>query len=234
MDGNVAGAAKGFIESRGVKFPKRQPFIAGQVRGSLRAGTYENKEVEAALKVTQPGDTVLELGAGIGFLSAVLSQKRDVAHVHAFEANPHLIPYIKEVHTTNDIQNVTVHNAVLGARKGKAKFYVRKKFIASSLAPIKGSIVTAEVPVEIRNAKSVMKELQPDVLICDIEGAEIDVIPLLDLSKLRAAVIELHPQWIGPEGMNAVFSAFIGAGLAYWAGGSNGKVVTFRRNWPIK
>ena len=44
-------------------------------------------------------------------------------------------------------------------------------------------------------------------------------------------MLELHPQWIGPEGVNKVFSAFIGAGFAYYHRGSQGKVVSFRRQW---
>jgi hypothetical protein len=56
----------------------------------------------------------------------------------------------------------------------------------------------------------------------------------MDLTGLRAAVIETHPQWIGPEGMNIVFNAFMQAGLAYYARGSSGKVVSFRRNWPLR
>lgn len=58
------------------------------------------------------------------------------------------------------------------------------------------------------------------------------MIPDLDLSGLRAAVVKLHPKWIGPEGVNAVFAAMMEAGLNYNARGSNGKVVSFRRTWP--
>ena len=63
---------------------------------------------------------------------------------------------------------------------------------------------------------------------------EAELLPEMDLTGLRAAVIELHPQWIGPEGVNAVFGALMGAGLAYYPKLSTQKVVTFRRAWPLK
>ena len=53
----------------------------------------------------------------------------------------------------------------------------------------------------------------------------------IDLSGLRAAIVETHPQWIGPEGINKVMRAFMDAGLAYYHRGSHGKVLAFRSEW---
>ena len=76
-----------------------------------------------------------------------------------------------------------------------------------------------------------LEEVRPEVLICDIEGGEAELLPAGDWSSLRAAVIELHPQWIGQSGVQAVFDAMQGAGLSYFPRASHGKVVTFRRGW---
>lgn len=235
MDGGQMDKPKrDYVPCRGMKFPKDSNIIRGKIRGSLRDEGYEGKEATAALKVVREGDIVMELGGGIGFMSTLVATKRKIQHVHTFEANPNLVPYIKRVHEANNVTNATVHNALLGARKGKAKFYVRGNFLASSLDEKDGQGVTSVEEIEVRNAKSEIKALKPTVLICDIEGAEVDVIPQLDLTGLRAAIIELHPQWIGPEGVNAVFNAFIKAGLSYYARGSVNKVVSFRRSWPLR
>ena len=85
--------------------------------------------------------------------------------------------------------------------------------------------------IDVLDAEKVFADLTPTVLICDIEGAEVDLIPALPLNNLRAAIIELHPQWIGPAGVNKVFSAFMQAGMAYYHRGSQNKVVAFRREW---
>jgi len=229
-----AQAKSDFIVSNGIKFPKQKPFISGNVRGALRKGSYEAREAAAAQKLIIEDDVVIELGAGLGYMSTLIATKTKAAHVHTFEANPQLIPYIRSVHIANEVENVTLHHAILGPRKGTADFYVRERFIASSLAPIEGTNVISVEQVEMRNAKTVFKEVKPTVLVCDIEGGEADLIPAMDLSNLRAAMIELHPQWIGPEGVNAVFAAFISAGMAYWSRGSHGKVVCFRRKWPVR
>ncbi|AXI48837.1 FkbM family methyltransferase [Sulfitobacter sp. SK012] len=214
-----------------MKFPKDNQFIKGQIRGALRKDLYEGKESDAVMKVVRDDDVVIELGAGIGYMSTLVATKRKLKAVYAYEANPNLIPYIHAVHAANNVKNAHVHNAILGARKGTVDFYPRKNLLASSLVPKEGEEAPYSVKVDVLNAKQVMKETQANVLICDIEGAEADLIPAMDLSGLRAAVIELHPQWIGPDGVNAVFRAFMDAGLAYYARGSTRKVVSFRRSW---
>ena len=50
-------------------------------------------------------------------------------------------------------------------------------------------------------------------------------------SSLRVAIIELHPQWIGQSGVQAVFDAMSKAGLTYFPKASESKVVTFRKDW---
>lgn len=221
------------IRSRGVAFPINPQFIRGPLRGSLRKGTYESREADAVLRIVRDGDRVLELGGGIGFMSTFIALFRKVERIEVFEANPRLVPYIRSVHALNGITNAAVHHALLGPADGQADFYLRRNILASSLDPDAGP-VTEAVQVPVREARRTVADLRPTVLVCDIEGAEAALIPQLDLTTLRAAVIELHPQWIGPEGVNAVFRAFMDAGLAYSARASRNKVVAFRRSWPVR
>ncbi|MFC6583943.1 FkbM family methyltransferase [Sulfitobacter aestuariivivens] len=225
-----AGARR-FVRSRGMRFPRHPDIIKGRVRKLLRTNAYEQKETEAALRVVRAGDTVLELGGGIGYMSTLLATKRPIRSIHSFEANPHLIPYIREVHAANGVTNAHVTNAILGPNEGGIDFYVRDPMLGSSLAVLEGEVDPPSVKVDVLDAKQVFKDIKPTVLICDIEGAEADLIPHLDLSGLRAAVLETHPQWIGPKGINAVMQAFMDAGLAYYHRGSHGKVLCFRTDW---
>ncbi|MGJ8616316.1 MAG: FkbM family methyltransferase [Sulfitobacter sp.] len=236
MDGNAMTdetqkPTSAFITSRGMKFPKHADIIKGRVRSLLRKNAYEQKESEAALRVVKQGDVVIELGAGIGYMSTLVASKRKIKSVHSFEANPHLIPYIQQVHAANGLTNAHVTNAILGPRKGSVDFYVRDNLLGSSMAVLEGEVDPPSTKVDVLNGKAAMKEIGANVLICDIEGAEVDLIPTLDLTGLRAAIIELHPQWIGPEGVNKVFKAFMDAGLAYYHRGSTNKVVCFRTDW---
>jgi len=230
MDGQTAEDVV-FIRSRGMKFPKHPEIMQGKIRRLLRSNSYEAKETEAALRVVREGDVVVELGGGIGYMSTLVATKRAIKSVHVFEANPNLIPYIRSVHAANDVTNAHVTNAILGPRKGSVDFYVREPMLGSSMQVLEGEVDPPSVKVDVLNAKTTFKEIAATVLICDIEGAEVDLIPQLDLTGLRAAIIETHPQWIGPEGINKIFRAFMDAGLAYYHRGSHGKVLAFRTDW---
>ncbi len=231
MDGAIRDETTEYVRSRGMLFPKDNDFIKGRVRKLLRTNGYEQKESDAALRVVREGDVVIELGGGIGYMSTLVASKRAIKSVHSFEANPHLIPYIQSVHAANGVTNAHVTNAILGPRKGSVNFYLRDPMLGSSMEVLEGEETPPSVKVDVLNAKTVFKDIKPNVLICDIEGAEVDLIPHLDLTGLRAAIIETHPQWIGPEGMNKVMRAFMDAGLAYYHRGSHGKVLCFRTEW---
>ena len=232
MDGTPPDdEARGFIKSRGMRFPKDPDILHPKISRLLRLNGYEEKETVAALRVVREGDVVVELGGGIGYMSTLVATRRAVKAVHVFEANPNLIPYIRKVHAANNVTTAHVTNAILGARKGQVDFYLREPMLGSSMEILEGEVDPPSVKVEVLNAKQTFKEIGANVLICDIEGAEVDLIPQLDLSGLRAAVIETHPQWIGPEGINKVMRAFMDAGLAYYHRGSHGKVLAFRTDW---
>lgn len=233
MDGAQTGKG-GTIRSRGLKFPDDPDVLSPKLRRALRGDGYERKEAEAVTRLVRKDDRVLELGGGIGFMSTLIAKTRRIERIDVFEANPALIPYIEAVHALNDVTNATVHNAILGPRKGKTRFLVRRNILASSMDEVEGAPAQTEVEIEVRNAKATMRTLKPTLLVCDIEGAEAALIPAMDLSSLRAAIVELHPQWIGPDGVSAVFRAFMDAGLSYFAQGSHAKVVAFRRGWVVK
>ncbi len=222
-----------FVHSRGMKFPKDGTFITGQLRGALREDRYEKKESDCVLKLVRDEDVVIELGAGVGYMSTLVATKRNIKSVHAFEANPSLIPYIRSVHEANGLENAHIVHGILGKRAGSTDFYVRRNLLSSSMEALETDTpeTVEKVKVDVLNASHVFKEIKPTILIADIEGAEADLLPQLDLSELRGAMIELHPQHIGPAGVNAVFGAMMAAGLAYYARGSTHKVVCFRRAW---
>lgn len=222
------------IRSRGLKFPKDPLLNTGRIRRLLRADGYEQKESEAVLKVVKPGDRVLELGAGIGYMSTLMSVYCDAGHITSYEANPNLIPYIQSVHAANRVTNVDIRHALLMPQGGgRMPFFVRKGMLGSSLTERENEAdrVSQIVEVDCHDLSGVLSDLRPEVLVCDIEGAEADLLPAGDWSCLKAAVIEMHPQWIGEAGVRAVFEAMMKAGLTYFAKASQGKVVTFRKGW---
>ena len=233
MDDPASKPRTPFIVSRGMNIPKHPQLTTGRVRGALKSDTYERKECEAVMRVVRPGDTVLELGGGIGYMSTLLATVKKVQRVVCYEANPALIPYIRSVHVANAVTNVDLRNALLMPKAGgPLPFHIRHGFLSSSMdgsVDVKDIVKTVQVPQH--GIAEVLQTENPSVLVCDIEGAEATLLPSGDWSGLRVAIIELHPQWIGPKGVRAVFDAMHESGLTYFPQASDGKVVTFRRDW---
>ncbi|MEX5597016.1 FkbM family methyltransferase [Pseudophaeobacter sp. C1-32P7] len=228
----TAAATDPVLTCLDMKFPLDKAVLPPRVRKLLRTGAYEAKEAVAAKKLIRAGDVVMELGGGIGFMSTLVATQTPAQSVHSFEANPQLLPYIHRVHALNGVQNAKVTHAVLSDSDGTAPFYVRPNFLASSLTPMaEDGPDVQQVEVPMRDMNRVMAELKPSVLICDIEGAEAELLPKMDLSSLRAVLIETHPQWIGKAGIRKVFQCLDAAGLVFFPRWSHGKVAVFRSDW---
>lgn len=217
-----------------LKFPDNSAILKRFHKRSIRRGNYERPERQAMNGLLTPDDHVLEIGAGIGFMSTLMVRDHNVAHVVSYDANPDLIPYIREVHALNNVGDRTeIRHGIISAQAGPPRtFYVRGDFLASSLCDnlddrFGGVVRTSEVP-QIPLA-SILEDFPVTVLVCDIEGGEAELLPELDLNSFRAAVVELHPQTIGLAGVNRVFDALMRAGMAYDAARSEQAVVTFQR-----
>ncbi len=221
------------IWCRGLRFPDRPAFLTQRLRRALRFNNYEKQEAEALKGMIRSEDVVLELGGGIGFMSSIAA-KAGARAVHVYEPNPDAVAYARDVHALNEIETVTITNAIVGPKKGTATFYQRENMLTSSMEvdPIRvGSPVVATHEIEVLNVNTVWKSVKPTVLICDIEGAEANLFDKAQMTGLRLAVIELHPQWIGEAGVRAVFDAMMRAGLTYFPKASSAKVVTFKKDW---
>ncbi len=213
----------------GLTVPMQGPHISKPVWKHVWRGDYEWPELRALAALMQPQDRVLELGLGMGLVSGVMARRHPAARFTSYEANPALHPRIAELHQANGITNVEVRSAILAPLSAGAtrRFRIHRHFTESSLVAASADVAEVEVPVH--DPAAVMSELRPDLLICDIEGAEEELIPALPLSGLRAAVIELHPQIVSRAGMARIFRSFLDAGLVPVVEQSFETVVAFER-----
>lgn len=217
------------IKSRGIRIP-RAGAIPKRIRGALRRGEYDAPLARAALDTGQAGDVVIDLGAGLGFVTALMISRGKAARVHAFEPQPALAAIVREVHSLNDIDG-SVTEATIGKRKGMAELLVGKQPLRASLA-FDPTQDTRPQTIDVINARATLKARKATLMICDIGGAEAALLPDIDLSPLRALIVRLHPRLIGADGVRDVFACAQDAGLAYNAAASTGKIVSFVRDWP--
>jgi FkbM family methyltransferase len=220
-------------ELNGVQLPHDDTIITPQVAAALTRGNYERPEVLATPKFLEPHDRVLELGAGIGYISSFAAKVIGVEHVTCVEANPKLAAYIKHAHAYQGIENTDVRNCV--ALSGDATmtpdrmmdFYIRDPFWSSSLDPGRDPIAVEKVAQEYLS--DLITQTGATALIIDIEGGERDLFNGGDLGTVRKIYLELHTRYIRPKGIKACFDALSKHGFYYDQRVSHGGVVLFRK-----
>jgi FkbM family methyltransferase len=201
------------IESEGIRIPFVPNIVTPAIERPMRKGRYEAGERAALRSVLRAGDRVLDLGAGLGLVSTEAARVPGVETVTAVEANPDLVPLIRETWRINGVGNVRLVNAVVATeRGGDAEFYLRHDFWASSMEP--GSRPYERV-VRVPRASlaDLIADTRPTVISCDLEGGEAGLFDSADLSGVRAIVMELHPKIYGAAGVRSIRHRLDGVGL---------------------
>jgi FkbM family methyltransferase len=164
-------------------------------------GKYEQGEIYIIKEKLANDDVVLEIGTGLGFISAYCCSIVGSANVYSFEANPLNVEVALCVYAKNNVEP-QLQNALLADKKGFVDFPVnRKSRLASSLLKTSDEIV--KVPQFSLN--ETIAALKPDFLIMDIEGAEYDIFQLIDFQTIRKIQVELHPAILGEVKMSKIF-----------------------------
>lgn len=196
-------AAVHVAECKGVKVPP-SPYLNETRIRRINEARYEGQEIAGALAVTGPEDRVIELGAGLGIVGAVVQRNAQPAAMVSFEANPEMIPHIEALYALNRIKSkIRLHNKVLIAapeRPEHVSFFLRNSFLGSSLADTEKR-ETRKVRVPTADYEALRASFAPSVLIMDIEGGELELLRHASLEGLRAMVIEFHPEVYGKSGM---------------------------------
>lgn len=201
-------------ECLGVRVPASR-FLHERRIERINAGQYEGHEIAGALHVITPEDVVLELGAGIGIVGAVVAANCKPKAVHSFEANPNLIPVIRALYDENELNDrISVTNKVLlsaADRPETIPFHIHNSYLGSSLAGEGKARET--VSIETAGFNETAAELGATVLVMDIEGGEQGILEHADLTPFRAIVLEFHPKAYGVDGMQGCKKTLRSAGF---------------------
>lgn len=170
----VLGYTEEYIVSNDVVIKIDRKIISKKILDSLVENRYEVTELRYSLPEIKEGDNILELGAGIGFISSSVLKNNKVKSYTAIEANPLLIDVINKTHCLNDITDCEVINAVVtDSHQEKIPFYLRENFWGSSFSP--GGHYS-EAMVNTVSFSKLLLEKNITFLICDIEGAEHEIL----------------------------------------------------------
>lgn len=196
----------------------------------LRDGSYEADDARAAERCVQEGFRVLELGAGIGYVTALCARRTAPENILAVEANPVLIPVIEANLARNGATEATVLHAAVAARAEEgqtAQFHIADQFPASRLAAMGGRRI--EVP--LIGIHDLLRAHRPHVVLMDIEGAEAHLFDRPWRCPLRYCVMELHPRHYPPRAIKRIVDAMSAMSMTYDPAVSCGKILGFRRVW---
>lgn len=225
------------LETHGVKIPLNPDVITTKIERAIRKDRYELDEVSGTPKFLEKDDRVIELGAGIGFISSFLGVNLGVENVLCVEADPSLCAFIQNVHELNGLSAAQVRNCVAlndAGSEGPVSFYVREQFWSSSLDGGEPFEKAIEVP-GVRLSK-LIRDFNANTLIVDIEGGERDLFAPADLSGIDKIFLEIHTRKIKKIGIKQCFDALSQSGFCYDQQVSRGGSVLFRRipRWQLK
>jgi FkbM family methyltransferase len=203
------------VEIRGVKIPIDPTIMSDYIQEALRTGEYENAEAKRLFRIVEQGERVLELGGGIGYLSALIGNLGLAEHIATVEANPALIDLIKTTHALNGVRAEVINGAVVAQKTTETlSFSLSAHFWASSLKLRKAKEVVSTIEVPALSLGDLVREHRPTFMIIDVEGTEVELLENPeDLAGVRKVLLEVHERAFGPRGVKQLFDYFSAAGF---------------------
>jgi FkbM family methyltransferase len=222
------------VHLRGLDVPIDPSIMSEPMIRLIRSKRYERHEARALDSIIEPGERIMELGAGIGFISALAAKNPKTAALRVYEANPALPPYIRRLHAMNALSGIEVINAVLteGPAPATLPFHIHKHFWASSLQSAGDATIRIE-HVPTLDFAAERAAFKPSMIICDIEGGEEALFSDSRFDGIDRIHLEVHPEVIGEAGIERISANLRAQGFARDAVRSHGQIVLFRRQ-PIQ
>ncbi|SNS19609.1 FkbM family methyltransferase [Tropicimonas sediminicola] len=217
----------GRIAMDGVTLAVPRTAVEPRVLRGLAGGSYESHEVAMARHALRPGDRVLELGAGLGYVACATLSGQQGIQWRSAEANPRLIPVIEQNRALNGV-SFDLEHAAYGVTDGPVQLALSHHgFWAASLLD-EGDAGSVEVP-GVDGARAIAA-YAPSFLIMDIEGAEYDILARLDLAGIERLLVEFHPSLVDKATHTAILGRLISEGFVIDTDCGMGQVLLFDRS----
>lgn len=162
-------------------------------------------------KIIKPGDTVLDLGANIGYYALMESMiVGDKGKVYAVEPSPKNYEILRENIELNNFTNIETYNLAMGDHSGKVDMYLSEysnwsRLVDRNLNDKIHEIVTVDITTvdEFLEGRT-----QPDLIRMDVEGYEIKIFRGMEqtLKNEKLGIfVELHPTFMSEEENMEIF-----------------------------
>lgn len=203
---------------------------------SLNFNCYEPYESSIIRRLAPHIDTMLDIGANIGWYSLlVASVNRNVA-IHAFEPIPNTFKRLLDNCALNKANSISCHNFGFSSEPGSFPFYFYPEGSGNaSIRNLAGREDAQVIDCELRTLNSFCLDLPRtasiDFIKCDVEGNELFVFQgsssVLEKHK-PILLVELLRKWCAPFGYhpNEFLELMFGLGYFAYSVDSNGALIS--------
>ncbi|MFL5251647.1 MAG: FkbM family methyltransferase [Rhodopila sp.] len=203
---------------------------------ALSNGLYEHRERSTISALIQPTDRPLDIGCAVGVVTMTLAAIVGPANVMAYDANPAMVADARRNFAANRMDEIVANVGVMRNKsrwidsESEVDFFIARNFWASRLAaaPSDSGIVSV-VKVPLVCLESKIAEHRANVLVCDIEGGETDLLDGADIGPIRLIVLEVHEAVTGRQRLNDMIRFLVQAGFNIDLGYSVGGILVFYR-----
>lgn len=195
----------------GVRLDLSNEAVGPHIRRVVYSGGYEAQEASILFKTLKIEDRVLEIGAGMGFVSIFAAKLLgDGSRIMSVEALPQMEVVIRNNYVLNKC-NPNLLMAAVGTENGELEFTVADEFWSSSLSREGKSGSRIRVPS--RKLGDLASDFQPSYLVVDVEGAE-ETLFQENLGPVKRICLEVHPHYIGNRGVQRCLQDLAQQGFA--------------------
>jgi FkbM family methyltransferase len=206
---------------------------------ALNFNQYEPFESDVMRSLAPHIDTMLDIGANIGWYSLLVASINKCASIHAFEPIPSSFRRLTNNCLLNNAKLISVHNFGFSSEPGSFPFYLYPE--GTGNASIRNLAAREDAQVidcELRTLRGFCVDLPPassiDFIKCDVEGNELFVFQGSSdvLQKHRPILlVELLRKWCAPFGYhpNEVLELIFGLGYSAYGVNPCGRLVGINR-----
>jgi FkbM family methyltransferase len=205
----------------------------------LNFGEYEPEETQVIRRIAERMDTMLDIGANIGWYSLMASKLNPKAIIHSFEPIPATYRRLFHNFSLNASEHLQCYNYGFSDEPGSFPFYFYPEGgVNASMQNLAGRDDVSVIDCELRTLDSALEWLPSnnriDFIKCDVEGNELFVLKggLQLLGKHKPILLcELLRKWSASFGYhpNEAVDLLKSIGYNIYTVGSNGNLVEFSR-----
>jgi len=186
----------------GIRISTSLEHVTKDIRKALFREDYERPERLLVQKYLSKTDRVLEIGAGVGLISVACARVCGPENVLSYEPNPRTRIAIEKNFELNGLKPQLRSKAV-GLTAEEIEIYFAENIFSSSVFDRNFGDKTT---VECDAISDVIAEFQPNAIVMDVEGAEIDLLGQTNLANIDKVIVEMHPHIVGDDNIKLLVS----------------------------